>query len=130
MSKKTSYLTELIERHERWKAEGGGKQEEEDGNRVEDSCAFLCSPQYCACISQLLHDHPRECNGVEADDLWDFEIVRNATRQTTFGRNTPGPSMLPPLHPNLNPASEPSAAPKSPADPSPANSQPPGTRLP
>lgn len=29
MAKKTSYLTELIERHERWKAEGGEKLEEE-----------------------------------------------------------------------------------------------------
>lgn len=30
MAKKTSYLTELIERHERWKAEGGERAEEED----------------------------------------------------------------------------------------------------
>lgn len=30
MAKKTSYLTELIERHERWKAEGGERTEEED----------------------------------------------------------------------------------------------------
>ncbi|KAF9515065.1 hypothetical protein BS47DRAFT_1372167 [Hydnum rufescens UP504] len=108
MSKKTSYLTELIERHERWKAEGGGKQEEEDGNHVEDS----------------------ERDGVEADDLWDFGTVRNAARQTTFGRNTPGPSAPPPLHPNLNPGLEPSAAPKYPVDSSPANSQPAGARLP
>ncbi len=30
MAKKTSYLTELIDRHERWKAEGGDKVEEEE----------------------------------------------------------------------------------------------------
>ena len=30
MAKKTSYLTELIERHERWKAEGGGRAEEDE----------------------------------------------------------------------------------------------------
>ena len=30
MAKKTSYLTELIERHERWKAEGGERADEED----------------------------------------------------------------------------------------------------
>lgn len=29
MAKKTNYLTELIERHERWRAEGGARQEEE-----------------------------------------------------------------------------------------------------
>jgi serine/threonine-protein kinase 24/25/MST4 len=28
MAKKSSYLTELIERHERWRAEGGDKYEE------------------------------------------------------------------------------------------------------
>jgi len=30
MAKKTSYLTELIERHERWKAEGGEGLDEEE----------------------------------------------------------------------------------------------------
>ncbi|KAF9509542.1 hypothetical protein BS47DRAFT_1349062 [Hydnum rufescens UP504] len=110
MFKKKSYLTEVIERHEHWKAEGGGRQEEEDGNHVEDS----------------------ERDGVETDDLWDFGTVRNAARQTTFGRETPGPLAPLPLHPNLNlnPASEPSAAPKYPVDPCPANSQPAGAHLP
>jgi serine/threonine-protein kinase 24/25/MST4 len=32
MAKKTSYLTELIERHERWKAEGGARQEENEND--------------------------------------------------------------------------------------------------
>lgn len=36
MAKKTSYLTELIERHERWKAEGGERVEEEERQHVED----------------------------------------------------------------------------------------------
>ncbi|KAJ3036796.1 putative protein serine/threonine kinase [Rhizophlyctis rosea] len=38
-AKKTSYLTELIERHERWLAEGGGRQEEsseDDGGENEE----------------------------------------------------------------------------------------------
>lgn len=30
MAKKTSYLTELIERHERWKSEGGERTEEDE----------------------------------------------------------------------------------------------------
>jgi serine/threonine-protein kinase 24/25/MST4 len=37
MAKKTSYLTELIERHERWKAEGGERQEEKDNNNDADT---------------------------------------------------------------------------------------------
>lgn len=36
MAKKTSYLTELIERHERWKAEGGDKQDEEERDTATD----------------------------------------------------------------------------------------------
>lgn len=36
MAKKTSYLTELIERHERWKAEGGERLEEETQDGLED----------------------------------------------------------------------------------------------
>jgi serine/threonine-protein kinase 24/25/MST4 len=42
MAKKTSYLTELIERHERWKAEGGDRSEEETQDGLEDlSVAFF-----------------------------------------------------------------------------------------
>ena len=33
MAKKTSYLTELIERHDRWKADVGGRKEEPDDDR-------------------------------------------------------------------------------------------------
>jgi serine/threonine-protein kinase 24/25/MST4 len=36
MAKKTSYLTELIDRHERWKAEGGERPEEETQDGLED----------------------------------------------------------------------------------------------
>jgi serine/threonine-protein kinase 24/25/MST4 len=37
LAKKTNYLTELIERHERWRAEGGERVDEEDRNPMEDS---------------------------------------------------------------------------------------------
>jgi len=40
MAKKTSYLTELIERHERWRAEGGDRLEEEDRDMVPDLYVF------------------------------------------------------------------------------------------
>jgi hypothetical protein len=43
MAKKTSYLTELIERHERWKAEGGERPEEETQDRLEDLSAGFFS---------------------------------------------------------------------------------------
>ncbi|TRM61607.1 kinase-like domain-containing protein [Schizophyllum amplum] len=55
MAKKTSYLTELIERHERWKAEGGGRADEDEQDMVNDM------PQ----------------NG-DPEDLWDFGTVRHA----------------------------------------------------
>lgn len=42
MAKKTSYLTELIERHERWKAEGGERLDDEEQDMVSDLCATLC----------------------------------------------------------------------------------------
>ena len=43
MAKKTNYLTELIERHERWKAEGGERVEEEDRRQPEELCALQYS---------------------------------------------------------------------------------------
>ncbi|KAH8101044.1 Pkinase-domain-containing protein [Phellopilus nigrolimitatus] len=63
MAKKTSYLTELIERHERWKAEGGERTEEEDADAEEIAAAAQ-----------------------ELDDLWDFGTVRHVSRQSTIGR--------------------------------------------
>jgi len=65
MAKKASYLTELIERHERWKAEGGTRQEEEDLKRDDDPDV-----------------------NVDPDDLWDFGTVRHTGRPGTVGRAT------------------------------------------
>jgi serine/threonine-protein kinase 24/25/MST4 len=36
MAKKMSYLTELINHHERWKAEGGKKQDDKEQDLVSD----------------------------------------------------------------------------------------------
>ncbi|TDL20899.1 Pkinase-domain-containing protein [Rickenella mellea] len=76
MAKKTNYLTELIERHERWKAEGGERPEEEQQDRSEELA-----------------------DGADADDLWDFGTVRHVNRQTTIGRTNPNPPAVanPPL---------------------------------
>lgn len=63
MAKKTSYLTELIERHERWKAEGGERLEEETQDRLEDLSATT-----------------------DPEDLWDFGTVRSTARPSTIGR--------------------------------------------
>ncbi|KAL9716313.1 hypothetical protein Ac2012v2_000760 [Leucoagaricus gongylophorus] len=63
-ARKTNYLTELIDRYERWKAEGGEKTEEEE-----------------------LHPDVIEMNGnSEAEDLWDFGTVRHGAR--TIGRSS------------------------------------------
>ncbi|KAG6820670.1 hypothetical protein H0H93_013521 [Arthromyces matolae] len=72
MAKKTSYLTELIERHERWKAEGGERQQDEE--------------------QDLVSDLP--VNG-DLEDLWDFGTVRHTNRPSTIGRS--GTSSGPPL---------------------------------
>ncbi|OSX67172.1 hypothetical protein POSPLADRAFT_1164453 [Postia placenta MAD-698-R-SB12] len=72
LAKKTSYLTELIERHERWKAEGGERVEEEERNHAEESA------------------------NSDPEDLWDFGTVRHAA---TVGRAQPNPIQVsgPPL---------------------------------
>ena len=45
MAKKTSYLTELIDRHQRWKAEGGEQRlEDEEQNAGADT--FVLSRIY------------------------------------------------------------------------------------
>ncbi|KAH9849200.1 Pkinase-domain-containing protein [Lenzites betulinus] len=78
MAKKTSYLTELIERHERWKAEGGERVEEEERH------------------------HAEEMNGgSDPEDLWDFGTVRHAG---TVGRAQPNPVQVsgPPLTWEMN----------------------------
>ncbi|KAI0691984.1 kinase-like domain-containing protein [Cytidiella melzeri] len=56
LAKKTNYLTELIERHERWRAEGGDRAEEEDRHRADEVDT-----------------------GGDPDDLWDFGTVRHPT---------------------------------------------------
>ncbi|KAI0931615.1 hypothetical protein AcV7_010351 [Taiwanofungus camphoratus] len=77
MAKKTNYLTELIERHERWKAEGGERIEEEERHHVED------------------------LTGSDPEDLWDFGTVRHAN---TVGRAQPNPIQVsgPPLTWEIN----------------------------
>jgi serine/threonine-protein kinase 24/25/MST4 len=56
MAKKTSYLSELIERHERWKAEGGERAEEETQGRLEDLSVDLFL-QYLPAYGLQIHCH-------------------------------------------------------------------------
>lgn len=58
-AKKTTYLTELIERHERWHATHGGRESEDDED--EDS-------------------HERSGEASQNEDLWDFGTVRPVGR--------------------------------------------------
>ncbi|KAI0305061.1 kinase-like domain-containing protein [Russula brevipes] len=74
MAKKTSYLTELIERHERWKAEGGDRLEEDIQDRNEDLSTTT-----------------------DPEDLWDFGTVRTTARPGTIGRASGVPTTGPPL---------------------------------
>lgn len=56
MAKKTSYLTELIERHERWKAEGGERLEEEEQAVSQDLYAvFKFQNPSCLLTSLTFH---------------------------------------------------------------------------
>ncbi|BCS24608.1 putative Ste20-like serine/threonine protein kinase [Aspergillus puulaauensis] len=60
-AKKTNYLTELIERYERWQAVSGNKKTDEDDD--------------------LDHEHPSVSTTTEVDDdLWDFGTVRPVGR--------------------------------------------------
>jgi serine/threonine-protein kinase 24/25/MST4 len=77
MAKKTNYLTELIERHERWKAEGGERTEEEE--------------------QAAAHDQP---TSTDPEDLWDFGTVRHAGR--TIGRSNSIKVSGPPLTWEMN----------------------------
>ncbi|KAI0005536.1 kinase-like domain-containing protein [Russula compacta] len=74
MARKTSYLTELIERHERWKAEGGERLEEEMQDRVEDLSTTT-----------------------DPEDLWDFGTVKTTARPSTIGRASGVQASGPPL---------------------------------
>ena len=57
MAKKTSYLTELIDRHERWRAEGGERDREDEAERDESRfvayriLACLCRKLKYVCCS-------------------------------------------------------------------------------
>ncbi|KAL4865984.1 hypothetical protein BDV12DRAFT_173669 [Aspergillus spectabilis] len=60
-AKKTNYLTELIERYERWQASNGNKKGDED--------------------DELDHEPPeKSATTEEDDDLWDFGTVRPVGR--------------------------------------------------
>jgi len=74
MAKKPSYLTELIERHERWKADGGDRSAEETQDRHEDLSA-----------------------APDPEDLWDFGTVKTTGRPGTIGRASGAQPSGPPL---------------------------------
>jgi serine/threonine-protein kinase 24/25/MST4 len=80
MAKKTSYLTELIERHERWKADGGDRAEEQD--RDPD---FDLSVQFFV-AEHAPNDISRQGNS-DPEDLWDFGTVRHVGGPSTVGRS-------------------------------------------
>ncbi|EJD54242.1 Pkinase-domain-containing protein [Auricularia subglabra TFB-10046 SS5] len=91
MAKKTNYLTELIERHERWKAEGRDQRDDEDRHPANDYV-----PEG------------------EEEDLWDFGTVRHVgTQRNTMGRV---PHIPPPI-----PENGAVASPHRPAPPPPTN---------
>ncbi|KIL55055.1 hypothetical protein M378DRAFT_28621 [Amanita muscaria Koide BX008] len=62
MAKKTNYLTELIDRHERWKPKGGGKHDEEERDAM-----------------------PELPTNLDAEELWDFG--RSTACSSTVGRS-------------------------------------------
>lgn len=66
-AKKANYLTELIERHDKWKVETGGKRDERDDNRSRDKYDEFDDP----------------------DDQWDFGTMRHVGGQNTIGRAAP-----------------------------------------
>jgi serine/threonine-protein kinase 24/25/MST4 len=90
MAKKTSYLTELIERHERWKAEGGERAEEEAHDRPEDLSVMF---------GTLLYHRSSSLRSAATDpeDLWDFGTVRTVARPGTIGRASGVQTSGPPL---------------------------------
>jgi len=80
MAKKTSYLTELIERHERWKAEGGEKPDDREQARDYDEFVVLSPVSF---YSTDVSPHSQHNNDLE--DLWDFGTVRHVG--ATIGHN-------------------------------------------
>lgn len=69
-AKKTTYLTELIERHERWQAKNGGKYEDDEEDQQYQS----------------------EQHDTENEDLWDFGTVRPAGGTRSNGLRPMRPS--------------------------------------
>jgi len=90
MAKKTNYLTELIERHERWKAEGGERLEEETQDRLED----LLVRFFIKISEKLIVFRPAT---TDPEDLWDFGTVRSTARPSTIGRAGSAQVSGPPL---------------------------------
>lgn len=96
MAKKASYLTELIERHERWKAEGGEKLEEEERDAVPDLYDLLNPNLMYFAADNASKSSPA---GADPEDLWDFGTVRHSSRAGTvgYGQQNPIPLSGPPL---------------------------------
>jgi serine/threonine-protein kinase 24/25/MST4 len=84
MAKKTSYLTELIERHERWKAEGGDKSDDREQARDYDECVALSLVSFCNTDVSSRSQH-----NSDPEDLWDFGTVRHVG--ATIGRTQYNP---------------------------------------
>lgn len=77
-------MTELIDRHERWKAEGGERVEEEELHPdIADLYAY-----YLICINYKFTPLSKKTNSGNGDmeDLWDFGTVRHGGR--TIGKNS------------------------------------------
>lgn len=70
-AKKTTYLTELIERHERWQAKHGTKYEDDEEDQTQ---------------------HQQQTYDTENEDLWDFGTVRPAGGARSSGLRPMRPS--------------------------------------
>ena len=79
MAKKTNYLTELIERHDRWKAEGGDKPDDREQARDYDE---FVAPPLASFYDIDANTHSQ--NNSDPEDLWDFGTVRHVG--ATIGR--------------------------------------------
>jgi len=55
MAKKTNYLTELIERHEQWKAQGGDRTDDDD-KHGRAPVMYGCSSNICALSLTFIQD--------------------------------------------------------------------------
>lgn len=85
MAKKASYLTELIERHEKWKAETGGKRDDRDDHKSR------ANEQWVVVNWLIIQPYVIYRDDFEdQEDLWDFGTVRHVTGgQSTIGRAGP-----------------------------------------